>query len=144
MDFTQIAIWIFFIAGLLMTGIIWIIQLVHYPMFHAIDREKFVAEMNRHKTKITFIVAPIMLIEILSGFLMLFNPNDYDYPWEFRIILFVLVLIIWIATFYIQVPAHQKLSKGYKKSIVNALIRSNWLRTGIWTLKSVILSFYLV
>jgi len=127
-----------------MTGVIWIIQLVHYPMFHNIDKEKFIASMNNHRQKISYLVAPIMIIEIVSGLLMLLNPNDYDYPWEFRIVLFVLLLIIWIATFYIQVPAHQKLMNGYKKSIVDSLIRSNWIRTGIWTLKSIILSIYLV
>lgn len=85
-----------------------------------------------------------MIVELIFGFLMLLDPSDYDYPWPFRIILLVLVLIIWISTFYTQMPLHKKLEKGYKESIVNALVRNNWIRTFLWTLKSIILSFYLV
>lgn len=144
MDFTQIAIWIFFISGLLMTGIIWLIQLIHYPMFHKLDKDEFVDQMKFHQRKILFLVVPIMLVELLSGLLMLWDPHDYNYPWPFRIILFVFVLIIWISTFYIQIPIHQKLTNAYSPSLVNRLVRSNWIRVIFWTLKSIILCFYLV
>ena len=144
MDIVQLAIWVFFISGLLMTGIIWLIQLVHYPMFHRLEKTDYAEHMKFHGQTISYLVAPIMVVELISGFIMQVRGDDYDYSWEFRILLLVLVLIIWMSTFYVQIPAHQKLKRGYNKSIVNKLIRTNWLRTGLWTLKSIILSFYLV
>ena len=44
-----------------MTGLIWTIQLVHYPFFHRLEKENFNEHMDEHRKKISFIVLPVML-----------------------------------------------------------------------------------
>ena len=56
-----------FLAQLLATGVmigvIWVVQLVHYPLFASVGANEFVAYHREHVRLITFIVGPAMLID---------------------------------------------------------------------------------
>lgn len=119
------------ISTLLMTGAIWIIQLVHYPAFRFIDKSKFEAFENFHTKNITFFVAPVMMIELVSSFLVYQYLSAYSF---FTNLLSILVL--WLTTFFIFVPLHGKLNNGYQLQTINKLINLNWIRTILWSLRS--------
>lgn len=114
-------------------GVIWVVQIVHYPFFHRADREQFISHMSAHKLRISIIVIPLMLAELSSSvYLSLFEKNYALYHQAGLAI----VILIWLVTFFVSVPLHEKLSQGYQADIVNRLIRTNWFRTLLWTLKS--------
>ncbi len=119
-----------------MTGIIWFIQIVQYPSFVLTDPSYFQKFHHFHSEKITFIVAPIMILELI--FTLIFAIYQTK-PLE-RIIAaasFLLIVLIFISTILIQVPIHNQLSANGKNiQVINELISTNWTRTILWTLKS--------
>ena len=117
---------------LMMTGLIWIVQLVHYPSFRFIPPEKFRAFSHFHVTRISIIVLPLMLIELISGF-WLFWQNMAFNPWGMN---FALILVIWICTFFLSIPCHASLLKQHNPQKIQWLIVTNWPRTLLWSLRS--------
>jgi hypothetical protein len=118
-----------------MTGLIWLIQLVHYPSFRKIDHEKFIEFQKFHSNTITFIVGPMMLIEVGTG-LYIFLRQELT---PLNIFNFMALFLIWLATAFLSVPTHNKLSQGYNIKTINFLIKTNWLRTLLWTFRSLLI-----
>ena len=122
----------------IMVGIIWVIQIVHYPSFHYIDKNRYVSFQNFHMNKISYIVIPVMSIEAISGIILLYNDQTVLF-----IISLIILLVIWTLTAFYFTRTHQLLASGYKKDIVRKLVQANWVRTGLWTLRLLILITYL-
>ncbi len=118
-----------------MTGLIWIVQRLHYPSYSYIDKLKFADYQQFHTTQITFIVGPIMVIEVFSGLFLLIQ-SEWD---QLHIINFSGLCIIWLATLFLSVPSHNKLSLGFDENTVKFLVNTNWIRTITWTLRSILL-----
>lgn len=127
---------------LFLTGLIWIVQLVHYPSFRFInpDSKIFISFTNFHVNRISLIVAPAMLGELLSACLLFYLaavPNHLS--------LFNLFTIgaIWLSTLLLSIPCHAKLSQGYDLEVIKRLVVSNWPRTLLWSLRAVTLIVWL-
>ena len=114
-----------------MVGLIWFVQLVHYPMMsRAAD---FVEYELVHQRRTTWAVGPPMLIELATLALLLWLRPPAERPiW---IGSGVLLAIVWLSTALIQVPAHQKLGSGFDESVHAWLVNSNWIRTVAWSLR---------
>jgi hypothetical protein len=118
-----------------MMGILWIVQLAIYPLFAAIDRGGFAAYHRPYMTRISWVVAPLMLLEaVTAGWLLLNGPC----PTLFGVSLGLLGLN-WVSTAFVQVPLHRRLAAGFDASTHRRLVASNWLRTIAWTLRVVLL-----
>ncbi|OUV02168.1 MAG: hypothetical protein CBC40_06800 [bacterium TMED80] len=117
-----------------MVGVIWIIQLLHYPSFHFINEKNYIEFQHFHMQRISFIVVPVMLIELASALLI-----AYFFESSLTIILLAFVLGIWAITFIFFTNMHQKLTNGYDHSIVDRLVQINWSRTALWSLRLIIL-----
>lgn len=137
---TYLIFWITFISTAIMVGVIWVIQLVHYPFFHHLKRDTFQEYMTRHRAKISMIVVPVMIVELSSAVALLFS--DTFYQTEF-IVGLILLAGIWGSTIFLQMPIHQKIAVSYKQSQVEKLIRTNWIRTWCWTLRLALLLYVL-
>jgi len=121
-------------TSVFMTGVIWFVQIVHYPLFEKVGVEAFVAYEKAHTQRTCYIVVPMMLIELaLTGFYCFSAPSLPS------ITVFLLLLLIWGSTFFLQAPQHQKLTKAYNLHDIQKLVQTNWIRTIAWTLKSSIL-----
>ena len=123
----------------IMTGVIWVIQIVHYPSFHFIDKELYTAFQKFHMNKISIIVIPIMLAELVTG-MMLFLDKSSKSP--FLIISFVILVLIWLITGVFFTKAHNELIAGYQELVVNQLVAMNWIRTLLWTLRLLLLTYF--
>lgn len=126
-------------SGWFLTGLIWTIQIVHYPSFSRVGESAFVQFHQFHTTAISFIVVPLMLVELISSIgLATINP-------EYRfLIVAAFVLVIWLSTFLLSVPAHNELSGGFVDSAYSKLVLTNWIRTLLWTLKSGFMTYLLI
>ena len=131
--------WIHFLASLWMTTILWFVQIVHYPLFLAIPKQGLIHYSERHQVRISSLVMPGMLIEISS---LLWLGKDFFglLIWK---ALILCTLIVWGSTFFIQVPLHKQLTISPNYDDIQKLIKTNWLRTIFWTVKS-ILAFFLL
>ncbi|MCB0418698.1 MAG: hypothetical protein H6617_06315 [Bdellovibrionaceae bacterium] len=117
-----------------MTGVIWLIQVVHYPSFNWVDRARSVDFSAFHVNGITKVVAPAMLGELGTAVFFIFAP-PLELPQGFAWLNFLSIALIWISTFLFSVPKHDRLKKGHDGPTVRALVRTNWPRTILWTLR---------
>ena len=122
-----------------MTGIIWLIQLIHYPSFSFIDKNMYSKFQTFHMNRISFLVGPIMILELLSGFyLLLFFYSESN----FFVINFILNILILTMTIIVFGTIHKKLIEGFKFSLFAKLISMNWIRTILWSMKSIFIFLY--
>ena len=121
-----------------MTGLIWMVQLVHYPSFDYIDNKQFKVFHDFHSSKITWIVLPVMGAELVSAILICRSLDPY------AMLNLLSVIMIWIATLTVSVPLHNKLKIGYDPKWIKRLVTTNWIRTVLWSLRLVGLTAWLV
>jgi hypothetical protein len=122
-----------------LVGLIWTIQIVHYPLFAAVGVDRFVAYEASHTRLITWVVGPVMLVEAATaGLFVAMRPASIPawIPWTGL----GLVILIWISTAVLQVPDHAKLANGFDATAHAHLVGTNWLRTIAWTARGVILA----
>ncbi|MBC7458839.1 MAG: hypothetical protein H7235_11200 [Bdellovibrionaceae bacterium] len=118
-----------------MTGLIWIIQLLHYPSYHYIKLDQFSAYQRFHTNQITYIVGPVMLVEVLSG-IYITIINDWSAPLTLNL---VGLCLIWLSTLLFSIPSHNKLNAGFDHKTISYLVNTNWIRTLTWTLRSILM-----
>jgi hypothetical protein len=119
-------------AGLLI--LIWLVQLLIYPAFFDIDKRKWVFFHKRHCLNISYVVIPLMLAEAIGAFGLLLNP-PIDNVLIQQFIVFI-IFLIWLSTFFIQVPLHRRLSQNCSFKDIANLLYTNWIRTFLWSLKA--------
>lgn len=120
------------IATSMMVAIIWMVQILHYPSFLFVDKQQYTEFQQFHMKKISYIIVPIMLLELFSGFGILF------YIEKAQLSLYVsltLLVLIWVITGLFFTKYHTELSKKYNRNTILRLIRFNWIRTVLWTIR---------
>ena len=130
---------IHFLSSFYMMVIIWFVQIVHYPLFLELTKNSMANYFKIHQSRISYLVVPGMIVEALSC-IILYEFIDLTL-W---IILMSMICCIWLSTFMIQVPCHKKLLLVPNYRTINRLIVSNWIRTLLWTIKTLILGVYLI
>ncbi|MAJ44107.1 MAG: hypothetical protein CMF96_05080 [Candidatus Marinimicrobia bacterium] len=112
-------------------------QKINYPLFLYVRSEDFNQYHNFYTNAVTKIVLPLMAIEMVSNlFLLLINYNNIYFFSQ------IIIFLIWLSTFFIQVPLHNKINKNYDELLVKKLIKSNWIRTSLWFLKFCLLFYF--
>lgn len=117
-----------------LVGLIWIVQRVHYPSMHEVDSQRFTTFEAMHCQRIGQVVAPAMLLEggLAAGLILL---ADTPLQWWLAVAGGVLAVVIWVSTFFVQVPLHNRLQQGKNPDTIDRLIATNWIRTVAWTLR---------
>ena len=129
---------ILIITNAILVGIIIMTQIISYPLFLKVSESSFADYYNAYKNRITIIVIPFMVTELLlTLYIYLYSPNNIF----FQISTFILILI-WLSTFFIQVPIHNKISIKLEHEMIGKLISTNWIRTFLWILKLFFLCIY--
>ena len=117
----------------MMAGLIWFVQIVHYPLLARVPGEGFVAYLAGHQRRVTLVVAPTMLIELASAVLLVgASMSGIVSGWAAGSGA-VLIGLAWCSTFLIQVPLHARLSRGKNERLIRILVLTNWLRTLTWS-----------
>ena len=119
---------------LFMAGVIWVVQLVHYPAFPFVEKDQFTAFHNFHSARITWIVGPAMGVELVSAGLLCVAFLHSLLWWSNM----AGVLLIWASTVFLSIPRHNALALGFS-SAADTLVHTNWPRTIIWTVRSVVI-----
>ncbi|WP_249067007.1 hypothetical protein [Halalkalibaculum roseum] len=125
-------------SSFFMAGLIWFVQVVHYPSFLDVEDSNFDQFHQKHVIRTGFVVIPPMLVELISSAVLTFYFTQLPLINGFGL---ALVLAIWLSTFLLQAPTHSRLQKNYDLALIEKLIRTNWIRTMLWSLKA-LLSFY--
>ncbi len=131
------------LCTVLMTGVIWLVQVVHYPLFTQVGEIAFESYHPMHIQYISYLVMPLMLIELFTALYFAYQPPSFLYVpvyWYFGLLL---LGIIWGATFLIQVPQHQLLSNGFNADVCHQLVMGNWIRTIAWTVRTILMAYFI-
>jgi uncharacterized membrane protein len=115
-----------------MCGLIWIVQVVHYPLFGRVGRDGFAAYEAAHARLITPIVGPAMLAELVSS-LALLAVRPRQMPAWAAWAGVALVGVAWASTAFVQVPLHGTLARGFDEDAHARLVATNWVRTAAWS-----------
>lgn len=126
-----------------MVGLIWMVQVVHYPLFDDVGEQNYTGYQQRHQANITYIVGPVMLIELATAILLAWYPIE-GIAMPLIYVGIALVVLIWLSTAFIQVPCHEKLVRGFDPAAYKWLVNSNWIRTIAWTARGVVVTWMLV
>lgn len=124
-------------ASCAMAGLIWFVQIVHYPLFSSVGEHGFARYAERHRARTTVVVAPLMLAELACAALVVLLPGAPvagSLAWAGG----ALVLIVWGLTFFVAVPLHARLDRGYDAPAHRLLVATNWLRTLAWSGRAVL------
>ncbi len=124
-------------ATLYMAGVIWFVQIVHYPLFGEVGAPGFAAYSAAHTRLTGYAVGPPMLLEMASAIaLLLFRPPEVpaSMAWAGA----ALLALIWVSTALMQAPRHRKLASGYNASTHKSLVATNWLRTALWSARGLL------
>ncbi len=119
-------------ATLYMIGLVWFVQVVHYPLFAQVGTQSFRGYEREHVARTSPVVGPPMLVEAATTALLLFfTPAGVPAlaPW----IGAGLLAVIWLSTALLQVPGHRRLSVGFDDGTHRRLVVTNWIRTTAWT-----------
>ncbi|MEZ6088298.1 MAG: hypothetical protein R3C05_09790 [Pirellulaceae bacterium] len=130
-------------ATLFMVGLIWTIQIVHYPMFDRVGLEGSVRYAQDHNRLITWVVGPPMLIEMGTTIALAFGEDLPRVPAIVWWVGFVALILIWTSTWLLQVPCHEKLCTQFDSAVHQRLVKTNWIRTILWSFRGTLLCYAL-
>ncbi len=126
-----------FVSSWVMFTVIWYCQILHYPTFAWVEKEAFTEFVNFHGQRISLIVIPFMFLELITAsILMLYAVDKY-------ILIFIITLLLWLSTATLQGPTHGKLAKARDEKLIQFLVKTNWIRTLLWTTKTILLTIIL-
>ncbi len=129
----------FFVTTAL-TGLIWTIQIVHYPLFAQVGRDGFVAYEQSHSFRISTLVGPLMGLEFICALLIVWKRPIGTSPLLAWVALAIL-LLVHLSTVAFSVPAHTVLGGGFDEAAHRRLVLSNWIRTIGWTVRAALAAY---
>lgn len=125
-----------------MVGLIWMVQIVHYPLMAHVGRDQFVEYEKLHTYWMTWIVGPPMILELISAvWLLRVRPHGTSMPYLWSGA--ALLVVIWGSTQFIQVPCHNALTKSFDANVHHWLVSSNWIRTIAWSTRGILATIIL-
>lgn len=121
-----------------MVGLIWFVQIVHYPLFQRVPEAACARYALHHQRRTTWVVGPVMLVEALSALVLIVSPppapSGAFLAWTGASVLG----LIWLSTFFVQVPLHDYLARQFDAGACRRLVITNWVRTTLWTVRGVL------
>lgn len=126
-----------------MCGLIWFVQIVHYPLFASevfartdtADASRYADENQRRTAPV---VIPPMLVEAATAAIIAVSPPPaIGRPAALAGV--AMVAALWLSTVLVQMPLHARLKQeGHTPATVTALVNSNWLRTILWSARALL------
>jgi hypothetical protein len=123
------------VATCIMVGVIWFVQHVHYPLKSYVHEAHFSDYQSQHMQRTAHIVGIPMLAEAGLAALLLLDPAIAGQP-GLALLNCALLVGVWVCTALFQVPQHEALSLGFEATVHRLLVRTNWLRTALWSARA--------
>ena len=111
-----------------MTGAIWVVQAVHYPLFAAVGRAGWAEYEAAHRRRITPVVGPAMLAQ--TGVAAALAVRD---PGVLATLNLALVAALLLATVTVFGALHERLGRRWDGVAHRRLLALNAVRAVAWT-----------
>ena len=128
-----------FVATCLMTGVIWFVQWVHYPLVAKVPVDRAVETAIDHQRRTGQVLAIPMAVEGFTTLgLLIIRPESVHifWPWFGA----VLLAVALGSTVFVSVPLHAKMATNPTADFGQRLVVTNWPRTIAWSLRAVVCS----
>ena len=128
-----------FVATCLMTGVIWFVQWVHYPLLAKVPVDRAVETAIDHQRRTGQVLAIPMAVEGFTTLgLLIIRPESVHifWPWFGA----VLLAVALGSTVFVSVPLHAKMATNPTADVGQRLVVTNWPRTIAWSLRAVVCS----
>ena len=120
-----------------MVGVIWFVQVVHYPLLSVVPVQSAASVAVEHQRRTGWVVgAPMALEGVTTLALLVLVPEGVAWfvPWLAGIPLAVALG----ATILLSVPRHERMAREPDAQVGKELVSTNWVRTIAWTLRGLI------
>ncbi|MCC5947473.1 MAG: hypothetical protein JJT89_03365 [Nitriliruptoraceae bacterium] len=124
-------------STLFLAGMIWTIQVVHYPLFASVGVAEFPAYEAAHSARITWVILVPWAVQGLTTAALLLAPPS-GVPRTLVWAAAVLAVIPVVVTIVASVPAHEVLGSGFDAQAHARLVSTNWWRTLAWSAHGVV------
>ena len=118
---------------LFLTGLIWFVQVVHYPLFDRVGKREFARYEQQNTRRTGLVVGGPMLLELMLAVVLAWSPGGTAAWCGLG-----LLGIIWLSTAVWQIPMHRRLEQGFDLAAHRQLVRGNWIRTIAWSLRGLL------
>lgn len=115
-------------SALYMTGVIWFVQVVHYPLFAAVGPDAWTRYHAGHTRRTGWVVAPVMIAELGSALVLVAQDAT-----ALTVTGAILAALTWAFTFGLAVPDHGRLQSAFDAGRARRLVTLGWLRCAAWT-----------
>ena len=133
----DVALMIHIISTSIMVGVIWVIQLVHYPSFKYVNESDYIIFQKYHMSNISNIVFPVMFTELITALIILFFGEKS----LFFVLSLICLFLIWVMTGVLFTKYHSILKEGKDLMIIEKMIKANWIRALLWTMRLIMILF---
>ena len=126
-----------FVATAVMTGVIWFVQWVHYPLLATVSVEHAVETAVDHQRRTGQVLAiPMALEGVTTLWLLASRPDVVSLilPWLGA----VLLAVALGSTVFVSVPLHAKMATNPTVDVGRRLVVTNWPRTIAWSAREVV------
>ena len=122
-----------------MVGLIWFIQVVHYPLFSSVGDDRFDDYHRQHSRRLSLLLGVVAVVEVVTAAALLWALPDSR---ALVLVAGALLAMIWIITATVQVPQHARLRPGDHAGVAR-LVAGNWVRTALWTVRGLLVMWML-
>ena len=132
-----------FVATAVMTGVIWFVQWVHYPLLATVSVEHAVETAVDHQRRTGQVLAiPMALEGVTTLWLLASRPDVVSLilPWLGA----VLLAVALGSTVFVSVPLHAKMATNPTVDVGRRLVVTNWPRTIAWSTRAVVCAVMLL
>jgi uncharacterized membrane protein len=121
-----------------MVGVIWFVQIVHYPLLAIVGMDRASEIAAEHQRRTGQVVGLPMAIEGVSTLVLLATrPSGVFWLWSW--VAAVLLAVALGCTVLLSVPLHAQMASKPTTQTGHRLVRTNWPRTIAWTLRGLVL-----
>ncbi len=132
-----------FVAATVMTGVIWFVQWVHYPLLASVPVDRAVETAIKHQRSTGQVLAIPMAVEGFTTLgLLISRPEGVQIIWPW--IGAVLLAVALGSTVILSVPLHAKMVANPTAEVGRRLVVTNWPRTIAWSARAVVCTVMLM
>ena len=132
-----------FVATAVMTGVIWFVQWVHYPLLANVTVDRAIKTAVDHQRRTGQVLAIPMAAEgVTTLWLLTSRPDAVSLilPWLSA----VLLAVALGSTVFLSVPLHAKMATNPTADVGRRLVVTNWPRTIAWSARAVVCAVMLL
>ena len=119
-------------AAWFMTGLIWTMQILNYPLLALVDPGDVPRYEQAHNRRFFWLVGPgVTVTAVTTALSLAWRPSGV--PLAVPVVAMALLAIIIADTIRHGAPSHARLAQRFDAGVHTRLVRTNWIRTVAWS-----------